>query len=243
MDILELKVVTFAYVAEKENLTKGEKLQILEFVKNASEKQIVYLLTRGRMLTENELLKEDDLTLPSEVLAGMQSPGPPVKVVVGKSVVGTVGDNIVKAVGGAVKRAGDLFKKGTPGEPEQYGQDEQGNLIAKKGTAGTPPGPLAGSETALIVTGAAGLLALGFLAYRKYFSKAARACKGQTGAARGACIRKFKAEAKSAELARINSLKGACSKELNPAKQASCRNKLARRAAKLQNDVKKLRMK
>lgn len=241
MDIIELKLITFAHIVERTNLTKAEKLQILEFAKNASQKQLTFLLTKGRMLTENELLREDDVSLPSEVLKSIE--GPPVKVVVGNSFITTITKGAADAVNAAVKSGKSLFAKGSEGSPEHYGMTDQGDLEAKKAVPAVPPGALAGMENALIVTGAAGLLAVGYMIYRRYLSKAARACKTLQGPARTDCIKKFKVEAKTAEMNKLNSLKSSCGKETTPERKMKCAAKLQKRILKIQGDVKALRMK
>lgn len=48
MKLHELKEFTFYYILEHDNLTKAEKLQLGEFVKEANEDQVNYLLLTGR---------------------------------------------------------------------------------------------------------------------------------------------------------------------------------------------------
>jgi len=55
MDLTELKITTFGYVASKPSLTKQEKLVLLNFVKEGSERQLEYLIKKGRMYTEKEI--------------------------------------------------------------------------------------------------------------------------------------------------------------------------------------------
>jgi len=67
MNITDLKIFTGIYITEQDNLTKEEKFQLLDFVQNATEKQVLFLLTEGYMKEDEKInntvvLKEDPLT-------------------------------------------------------------------------------------------------------------------------------------------------------------------------------------
>lgn len=77
---------------------------------------------------------------------------------------------------------------------------------------------------------------LGSMAYKRFFSRAAKSCKGSPD--RKLCILRFKIQAKVAQIKTIKSKSGLCSKDTNPAK---CKNKIMRKVQSLQSDIKMLR--
>jgi hypothetical protein len=60
MDLNDAKIMTFGYITSKPNLTVQEKIQLLDFVKEASGIQVLNLLATGRMKTDKEILKEGE---------------------------------------------------------------------------------------------------------------------------------------------------------------------------------------
>jgi hypothetical protein len=77
---------------------------------------------------------------------------------------------------------------------------------------------------------------LGAMAYKRFFSKAAKTCKGAPD--RRMCILRFKIKAKEAQAKTIKSKAGLCAKDANP---ANCKNKIMRKVQSLQSDIKMLR--
>jgi hypothetical protein len=63
---------------------------------------------------------------------------------------------------------------------------------------------------------AAAALTAGVVAYRKIFSKAAKACAGAPD--KGTCMAQYKMKAKQAQIAAINAGKAKCAKAKDPAK-------------------------
>ena len=68
---------------------------------------------------------------------------------------------------------------------------------------------------------AAAALTAGVMAYRKFFSKAAQACK--TAPDKKACLSQYKMKAKQAQMATLNAGKAKCAKSKNP---AGCKAKI-----------------
>ncbi len=77
---------------------------------------------------------------------------------------------------------------------------------------------------------------LGAMAYKRFFSKAAKACKGSPD--RKLCVLRYKVKAKEAQMKTIKSKAGLCSKDPNP---ANCKNKILRKLQSLKSDVTMLR--
>lgn len=53
-NLQDIKLFTFFYVNEHDNLTKNEKLQILDFVKEANINQMKHLILTGQMTNDKE---------------------------------------------------------------------------------------------------------------------------------------------------------------------------------------------
>ena len=79
-----------------------------------------------------------------------------------------------------------------------------------------------------------------FKTYQRFFSKAAKACKGQGGPQKTACMNKFKMQATQKQISELKNGMRACSKSKNPAK---CKQSLAKRIAKLSNKSNKFNYK
>jgi hypothetical protein len=77
---------------------------------------------------------------------------------------------------------------------------------------------------------------LGGMAYKRFFSKAAKACKGT--ADRKVCIRRYQVGAKQAQAKTLASKIGLCSKHKDPIK---CKAKVNRKIASLKSDIEFLR--
>lgn len=77
---------------------------------------------------------------------------------------------------------------------------------------------------------------LGNMAYKRFFSKASKACKGAPD--RKLCVLRYRIKAKDAQMRTIKSKSGLCSKDVNP---AICKNKIKKKLQSLQSDVNMLR--
>ena len=77
---------------------------------------------------------------------------------------------------------------------------------------------------------------IGGMVYRRFFSKAAKACKGAVD--RRLCVLRYKVKAKEAQIKAMASKAGLCAKAKNP---ADCKSKLSRKLQSLKSDVAMLR--
>jgi hypothetical protein len=110
----------------------------------------------------------------------------------GKAIEGGV-KTATKAVKGAAETAGDKIS-GAAGKAAEFAQSQPGVVGA--------------------AVAAAAALTAGVMAYRRFFSKAAQACK--TNPDRKACLAQYKMKAKQAQIAALNSGKAKCAKTKNP---------------------------
>jgi len=77
---------------------------------------------------------------------------------------------------------------------------------------------------------------LGSMAYKRFFSKAAKACKGAPD--RRLCVLRYKVKAKEAQIRTIGAKAGLCVKAKDPVK---CKGKISRKMQSLKSDVVMLR--
>lgn len=77
---------------------------------------------------------------------------------------------------------------------------------------------------------------LGQMAYKRFFSRAAKACKGSPD--RKLCVLRYKVKAKEAQIRVLKSKAGLCAKDANP---SVCKNKLLKKLQSLKSDVTMLR--
>lgn len=194
MNLTEVKIMTFGHIISQETLTKQEKLQLLTFVKEASDIQLLTLLKTGRMKEEKEIFTERSVDW----------------------------SDIQKTLEKKSKETADKAL-----------QSKEGQKLAKD-LGFTPQGPSTGEYVAYGALAAAAIAA-GVLAYSRFFSKAAKACKDKSGAEKTSCMKSYKAQAKQAEvgvlMSKLNSCKG------NP----KCVNKIKARIQKTKDQAKSLR--
>lgn len=111
---------------------------------------------------------------------------------------------------------------------------EKGSQMAKAGAekvsqAASKAAELAKAHPGLAAAAAAAAVAAaGFLVYKRFFSKAAKACKGSPD--RKACIQDFKQKARNAQAAALRSKMSICAKSKDP---AGCKSKVQAKIAKL----------
>jgi len=96
--------------------------------------------------------------------------------------------------------------------------------VTKTKLTGAGKGVLAAVVVAAIAAGA-------YMIYKRYFSKAAKACKGKSGDERSACIKQFKRQALQAQIAALKSGMSKCAQSKNPDK---CKAAIQQKVQKLQ---------
>lgn len=137
----------------------------------------------------------------------------------GKEMAGAAGEKIAKGAGAAAETgkelAGQAGEKiaGAAGKAAEFAQQQPGMIGA--------------------AVAAAAALAAGVVAYRKFFGKAAQACK--TAPDKAACMSQYKMKAKQAQIAAINAGKAKCAKVKDPDKcKAKIDAKISSLKAKMQ---------
>jgi len=152
----------------------------------------------------------------------------------GKAVKG-VTDNAGQAIEKGAKAAGKAVEKGAEAAGDavntaaKYATVKGGQAAEKIGKGAQQAGDAvagAASKAAEFAQGhggmigaaaaAAAALTAGVMAYRRFFSKAAQACK--TAPDRAACLSQYKMKAKQAQIATVNAGKAKCAKTKDPAK-------------------------
>jgi hypothetical protein len=188
------------YVAFKENLTENDKGFLIKWIKENSDDKIKSLLITGDYKYQQEAVGQFDRAFPilNEV-AAYTIPG--ITNARGSNLTGKYVANIDidRVVDFINNRTNDMFHKGSA-SGWQYGHAKG----LSRGLAGA-------AAAALIIT-------VAYKMYKRFLSKAAKACKGKSGATKTSCMNKYK---KQATQQRINALqKGmtACGKTKDPGK-------------------------
>jgi len=174
MNNTELKIFTMYYINEHDDLSKEEKLALMEWVKDATPDQVGYLLLTGEV---KEKLTEEDMDLLNDKYSILES-----------------------------------------WQSQWMSTAQQQDLAA-------------GSIVATVYALAA--IKAGFMAYKRFFSQAAKACAGRSGVEKTSCMNQFKTKALQAQIKVLQSAMGGCSKSKDPVK---CK-------AKLQNKINKIKAK
>jgi len=160
MDTKDLKMFAAYYTVEHDNLTKKDKIKVLEFIKDAPIHQVEHLLSTG--IVDPNITREKVPAL--EINFSEQSWGD-----IGKAMTGKTYDvGVAQGVQGAVAVAAAA-------------------LLARK-------------------------------VFRRFLSKAARACKDKAGAAKTLCMNEFKKKAMQAQASSLQQSKSKCAKSKQPDK-------------------------
>lgn len=118
----------------------------------------------------------------------------------------------------------DLIDEGGPATPGEIFRLVSGQQGAHQ--QGLAQGAGAALATAAVLAAA---IAGGVAAYKRFFSKAAKACKGKSGNEKTSCMNKFKRQAQQAKVSAMVSAKSKCAKSKDP---SSCKIKLDKKIAK-----------
>jgi len=239
MNQLFLKEFTYQYILLHDNLTKDEKLQVGQFVKEASEEQVMALLLSGECKEE---LREREGEFVRELFEAS-----PVAQIITEL---TLNDLESMGKGGIAIARGDSAKwiknlaskfagikvptAELPGTGIKVAQDIGAwNTAYNQATTAIKHGaPVAALVMATLV------IIVARKVYKAYLTKAAKACKGQaTPQLKNECIRKFKLDAIKAEVKQLEVGKNACSSAKNPAK---CSQKVEARINKSKARINKI---
>ena len=127
-----------------------------------------------------------------------------------KDAAGDVAKSATKTGVKAVKAGGEALEKGKEmaGDVGEKAVKAGGKAVsAVKDVAGDHPGVAAAAAAAAALTA-------GVMAYRKFFSKAAKACSGAQD--KKACMAQYKMKAKQAQISTLNAAKSKCAKSKKP---------------------------
>jgi hypothetical protein len=196
-----LKTYAIFYVAENDEFDAKKKLDMLTFIESADASMIEDLYENGEIKAPSDYISSDDelaTKVFEEGLALMEK--------------GLLNEESASVTAGKemVKTAKDYWatKAGQAGEKLHQAAQHM-------------PGGVAGLQAVPAAVAAAAAITAGVLAYRKYFSKAAKACKGAPD--KSDCMAKFKEKAKAAKVQAMSAGKAKCAKSKDP---AACKAKI-----------------
>jgi len=257
-----LQVFASTYVAESD-IDTDAKLQLIDYIKEADEFGVMYLLSTGEMLAEDEYLDEEAQGILSEQYEAALEPllevskkkKALVKIEKGKRAIAgagrAVGRTAAAGAKGVSKAAGatgkELRRVGAAMKPSQIKQ-QAGAL--KRAAAGRKKPELSGGRYAgkrmaragkALGRAGAGYAAVasvataaGYAAYKRYFSAASKACSGKSGAERAACVSRFRKQAKMAQVKELQKGMAGCGSTGDPGK---CKDKFAAKIAKAKSKM------
>jgi hypothetical protein len=235
MDLLELKIITFGDITANQNLTKAEKLQLLNFVKECTDFQLVGLVETGRMYTDKELLLQEQKSLSDKAInwAAKNHPAPSGGVAGIPEI-----DRALKkkAVERGLERAKERYAAGETPAQKKAAEPSLVDKASAKGQEAIQAVGGAGNAAAIAAL-SVGAITAGVLAYKRFFSKAARACKDKSGKEKSACMRSYKAQGKQAEIGVLTAKLSSCKN--NP----KCINRIKARIVKAKGEVQALKSK
>jgi len=246
MDRDVLQVFTAAFIAELD-MEKSRKSDLLEYVSVAGKDELLYYLATGSIATgiiqEAEMLtytesivenlvnevdwkgmggkaKEAIKSAPGQVKSAAKSAGSAIKGAPG-------------ALKGAASKASSNFQRGTAGLKTGHGYEGVGKVqkMGAKYQAGKEAvKKFAGSKTGKgvgIALAIAAATAASYVAYKKFFSAGAKACKAAPD--KKACLQQYKKKAAMAKAAALQAGMSKCASSSNPEK---CKSSLASKVAK-----------
>ncbi|MFW9871856.1 MAG: hypothetical protein ACFFG0_02055 [Candidatus Thorarchaeota archaeon] len=230
--MLFLKELAYEYILLHDNLTKEEKLQVGVFVKNASDEQVMALLLTG----ECKQLQEGEADFAKQLfnifayklceLTGDFSSG-----VVQSGMGGGMAWMRRLASKWADYKAGTETIQGPFGVNVRMPKDMESwagsyDSAIKNIKSGTPVAALVMAALVILVASRA---------YKKYFSEAAKACKGKGSKELiQKCVKQYKLKALKAQLMELQSSIKACDTTKKPDK---CRKAINKKIMKIKQKI------
>ena len=190
--ITDIQYFAANYVSFKDNLTEDEKATSIKWLKEAPDEQIKSLLISGDYKFRQEFVDQFDNTL--GVLLSEVLPVPYHSGDLGFKGLFSADQKVFTGVVDIDKlnsMVGDIIKKA-----QQSGQQ-----------AGQQAGVIAGIGAAAI---AALVIVVAHRAYKRFLSKAARACNQYKGPSKTSCMIKFKREAMKKKIIDLNKGTASC---------------------------------
>lgn len=241
MDKLFLKEFAYQYITLHDNLTRDEKLYVGNFVKEASDEQVMALLLSGEC---REKLAEGE----GKYVKLLFEASPAADIITkGSEFIGKVGKAGITGQSpstGWIKKLASMWAnyKVGPGTTANFsgfkvthhadfgawtGAYDKATSAIQQGT------PVAALVMAALITLVATKL------YKSYISKAARNCKGQaTSVLKKACIKKFAVTALERKLQMLRTSIKACDATKKP---ETCKKVVIRKIQKTQNKLAKMK--
>jgi hypothetical protein len=203
----DIKYFASHYVSFKDNITENNKVILVKWIMEASDAEIKSLLIRGDYIFHQESVEEFDkiIWFLNENFA--------IGVGDSKFWAGIVDVQKLKS---AIEKAAEIAK-----EKGYAGGKEAGREIGRE--AGMVQGLATAAVAALVIT-------VSYKAYKRFLSKASRACRGKKFAEKTSCMNKYKRDAMKKRLMDLNTGMSSCSKTKNPSK---CKAKIINKARKL----------
>jgi len=209
-----LKVFAAEYINIQENLSNKDKISLLNFVKESNEEQVNCLLLTGHMVSIEEStqifsnLNEYAYMNWTDTIRGIEDFDKAVAYL----------EKVVKYVSNQQAAGAERFGISTGLKAGQEVGLKQG-IVAGVG---------ASAIAALIIFAS-------IKAYKRFLSKAAKACKGKSGDEKTLCMKNYKKRALSQQIIDLKKGKRVCSKTKNPKK---CILGIDKKAKKLQTKFK-----
>ena len=196
-----MKTYATFYVAENDDFDTKKKLDMLSFIESADDTMINDLFENGEIPVPSDFISSDDelaQRLFDEGVKMMMSEES-ASVTAGKEMIKTAKDYWKPKAHKLAMKAGEKLTK----------------------AAENMPGGVEGLQAVPAAVAAAAALTAGVLAYKKYFSKAGKACKDAPD--RKVCMAQYKEKAKAAKIAAMSAGKSKCAKSKDP---AACKAKI-----------------
>jgi hypothetical protein len=212
-----LKTFAANYISMQENLSTADKITLLKFVKEATVDEVKSLLITGQYEVQQESVKQFDnkFGILFEFAPGeLEDLG----------LRGTMG-GIKGGIRTGVVNMNKLLKyiQDKSKEAEWAGK-QQGIEIGRSDVMHQAGVGLAAVAVAALV------LTVAHATYKRFLSKAARACKGLSGDNKTSCMNRYKREATKKQVSDLTLGIQGCSKTKNPLK---CKQKIGNKINKL----------
>jgi hypothetical protein len=202
-----LRQFAATYVSLQENLSNGEKISIIKWIKEATDDEIKSLLITGNYTLQKESVSTFDNTVGQllDEVAGIGS-----------------------AFKGFLSADGRLFT----GVVDMARLNQiVSSLVKQSWEAGAGTGAFVGFGSAAIV---ALIFVVAHRAYKRFLSKAAKACNHLGGIEKTNCMSKYKIEATKKKIEDLRTGKQSCQHTKNSSK---CEDKIDNKIKKLQSKL------
>jgi flagellar biosynthesis/type III secretory pathway protein FliH len=186
----DIKYLALTYINLQDNLTIQEKNNLAKFVVEATEDKVIELLVEGEILNE---------------AGGLAVVGSKNLVIGSTPYSGIMSiDQLQTAVNSALKRSQEVGRQ----RGWQTGEEAGYETGMQTGATGAFA---AAAIAALVIT-------VSYKVYKRFLSKAARACKNLAGDAKTSCMNKYKRESLKAQVTELQKGRSICSKSKDPGK-------------------------